>query len=200
MAWKDLTEFISSIQAEHSVLVCMDANCDVNDTTSPVGQLKNKCKLIDLIQERGSSYRDDPTYIRGTKRIDVILASKSIIDGVTRVQHSQYHDLTLSDHKAVIVDIHNDFIFNRQVTHATAPSTRTLDLKRPETICTYVEYLEEYCKYHKIADKIAASQTLISNPETHKEGIALFLKAQEGLTRGQRAAEKRCGRKKYGYA
>jgi hypothetical protein len=79
LLWKDLETFILECQSRGSLIILMmDANATFDDGDLQMNRLKTICNLHDT-----HSYRHDdpplPTYSRGRKKIDHILASSIVL-------------------------------------------------------------------------------------------------------------------------
>jgi hypothetical protein len=63
-----------------------------------------------------------PTYTRGTKRIDFILASYNILPFVEKVGYTAFYDASESDHRGAFLELSDKIIDNK------------VELKRPKKL------------------------------------------------------------------
>ena len=79
----DLQGFIQHCQSEQEdIILAGDFNEELNEPTSGIGAVAIRCGLVDLFSTRIGSSKIPATYQRGTKRIDYILMSPSLLDKV----------------------------------------------------------------------------------------------------------------------
>ena len=197
--WKDLTTYISNAQPTYNIILTFDANSNTNKKTSDVQRLCTKCNLIDTMAECNPRGAASGTFQRGNKRIDIILASIELIPYITKINPCNNMIMSCADHKGIMLDLEYKSVFANTLSSPRHPASRTLLHKRRQTVNKYIEYLESYMKSHKIMEKLIECNKKLKTNAQAKEHILDYLGIKNNLTRGMKAAEKRCGPCIYGY-
>ena len=171
----------------------MDASSSGDSTSNDLGKMKKILGLYDVIAMRSPSLQHDSTYKRGPNRIDIVLTDPTPYNSVISATHLSFDELTMSDHKAVQIEFRLDALFDTSITHRTKPASRSLELRNPRKVLSYISKLETHCQIHKITEKLAkCRETLFTNPKD-PVGLQTFRQLQMQIERGQRVAEKGCG-------
>ena len=90
-------------------------------------------------------------------------------------------------------------MFDHELHHATQISQRFLELNMVKKVKKYTDIVELHSKYHKLQTRFEECNTILTNDPTNSSGRIEYDSLQKQLERGQRSAERRCGRKDMGY-
>ena len=100
------SHLLSQIQAwtaqNTDILLMLDANDDLTDPD--FGKFMDQCKLYDLLGTH-HSINSPPTYIRGSRTIDYLLATENVIKATQQCDMNSYNDTISSDHRSLWADI-----------------------------------------------------------------------------------------------
>lgn len=101
----DLQAFILQIQAaEEDVILVGDFNEDINDPQSGIGELAVRCGLADVFAVRLGTSEIPATYQRGTKRLDYVLATPSLLSRIRAAGYDPFGYRIPSDHRGMYID------------------------------------------------------------------------------------------------
>ena len=152
---EDLTNFINEKQENgHDIIISMDSNSNLTNTSSNVCKLMTKCHLSDPYATLEPDDQNTPTYKRGTKRIDLFLISCNIRKSIKQIQYLPYDHITISDHKAMFIDLDMETLFLGCIDDTMSEENRIINLKSPKKIKSYEEIILHEFKHHKIEEKL----------------------------------------------
>jgi Endonuclease/Exonuclease/phosphatase family len=99
----DLVKLVQTLQQQQdTVIVMWDANAPLSHKL--IQDFQTKTELISLLQETPTNFS---TYTRGTKVIDHILGSKSLLPLITKSGYLPFYGgAWLSDHRPMFIDLH----------------------------------------------------------------------------------------------
>jgi hypothetical protein len=116
---KDLNELLHQWRSkDYEIILMINANEEIGASPGGLGQILAKNGLYDIIANQHDAEEYSNTYIRGSKRIDYIFGTKSIL------QHCQSSGLLPfcygypSNHRAVFIRINMSALMSSQI-HAT---------------------------------------------------------------------------------
>lgn len=107
---------------KYKILLMLDANDDMTD--ADFGHFMDRCELFDLLGTHHSMH-GPPTYIRGSRSIDYLLATKNGAMATQQCGMNSFNDIISSDHCALWADIDIPQILNGSVPPTTKSSTTT---------------------------------------------------------------------------
>jgi ribonuclease HI len=173
----------------HTILM-LDANENINDTEGGLSQLLKETHLIDVFSHISNDECNIPTYVRGSKKIDYILTTISLVPFIKNIGCLPFYMYNNSDHRGLFLDI-SEKLINAKV-----------ELKRPSlrhigTNCSgyevyrYKQYIDKQFKLHKIYEKTTHFKTL-SNTVSKRELATILNNIDKSITEIMLAAEKRC--------
>jgi hypothetical protein len=152
---EDLRAFISQLRNEnedHSVILMMDAN-SVLAKEEKFQEFLIQRELFDL-HDRAPV---PPTNIGAKdRRIEYILGTERIIQGLSRAGTLAYNEGPQSDHRGLYVDIDLSVVFDPFYETPTFQSLekRTLLSGNPEHVEHYSSKMKEYYQHHKMYDQM----------------------------------------------
>ena len=153
--WEALTEYINEQQESgHDILLSMDLNSDISRQTSHLNSLINKCNLYDPMKHIHPELEYTSTCKTGSKRIDIILVSHTIISSIKNIYYLDYDAITYTDHKPIVINFDTTTLFKSHQTNTILTSVRILNLNNPKKMNVYTYTITEDFKKHKIKGKI----------------------------------------------
>jgi hypothetical protein len=111
--------------------------------------------LVDVLRHHHPSSNYPPTYIRGRKRIDLILLSVSLLPAITRSGISPYNAVFLGDHRPCYIDLDGPIAFGGETSPVCPPCQRGLQLHDPRKVDEYLTVLTDQLAKHKIMQKVS---------------------------------------------
>jgi hypothetical protein len=213
----DLQGWLSDkIEGGHELIVSMDANDTYNPglpgTPHPVeyqperptissthnGKLSTliaSCGLRDPLAMQHSSRPFPASHIRGSKRIDYILVTPSLVPAVTNSGSLAFHSLFHSDHRAYYLDFNSVLLFSAPAYDIAPPSYRQLQLSDPRLKNQYRDILHKQLEYHKIYDKVESLQVASATGTWSDAHTQDYQSVDKTITEAMLHAESNTGRK-----
>jgi hypothetical protein len=148
---------IINVINEHShndnyIILMLDANENVNDTESGLDNLLQQTKLLDTFSYIGNDECNVPTFARGSKKIDYILTSATLIPYINNVGCLTFYMHNNSDHRGLFIDISKNLIDDK--VELKQPAIRNIGSKcSGYEIYTYNQYIDKQFQIHKIYEK-----------------------------------------------
>jgi hypothetical protein len=129
------------------------------------------------------------TYQHGSDKIDFVLVSSRVVGAVTGVSIIALHDGYLSDHRALVVDLDANTLFDEITSPIVSPKERCLTSINPRALHLYIDHMRKDFNYHNLPEKVIAprvkSEAVIwTDDDTHEWEIIDDL-----ISQGQTAAE-----------
>jgi hypothetical protein len=113
MAFTD--DLIASVhtmqQQNHEIIIGGDFNDTLHNHRSNILRLATHTGLIDPWTQLFPDHSEFSTYFRGSKRIDAILCTPTILGCIRAFGYSPYNWLTNSDHRAIVLDVDEKSFF-----------------------------------------------------------------------------------------
>jgi len=144
----------------------MDANAHVLDKNQQLATWLSTLGLIDIHTHHHGTENDPPTHIRGSKRIDYVFCSLSLIP---YIQHSgilPFGHFLPSDHRALYIDIHITQYLQGQPSSLHSPEPRSITSANPKAIHKYCTILQKWLDSTKFETELHALTTLLNNNPT----------------------------------
>ena len=147
---QDISEVIINLQsAGHAIILMLDANATAS-SDSHFTDFMESCSLTDF-------HESDPapsTFIGATdRRIDFILGCEQAKTMLRRSGTLAYTEGPQSDHRALFVDLHIDFLSGEKEKIARHAS-RGLYTGNPELVSTYNSEVLRYYQEHRMTERI----------------------------------------------
>ena len=141
----DLGARIDELKAKaNEVIVTIDANDSLQIPNSSFTRWVRARKMVNVHVQKHGTDDEPPTYIRGSRCIDYILATEAISSYVTAAGILPFHEFCTSDHRALYADIAiQEFLCGEPNPIETA-ACRPLQSCDPRAVKTYREMLEKY--------------------------------------------------------
>lgn len=175
----DLHRWITSLQVDGTqIILCLDNNEELIPnkgqliTLSPssisvthpthdgtLETLARSTGLVDVLRHHHPSSSYPPTYNRGKKRIDLILASASLLPTITRSGILPYNSIFQGDHRPCYIDLDSSLAFGGKTSPACPPCQRGLQLHDPRRVSEYITTLNTQLETHNILQKVTELHT-----------------------------------------
>ena len=124
----DMNEFIGEKKALHKF--CQSTN------------------LIDSISLLNPDLYSEPTYLCGTKRIDYIFISPSLVEVVVKAGHHNYNQHFVSDHKGLYTQVEASDFFDTATMDRSHASYKRMRMGRRDKAERYISHLKDLYKNH----------------------------------------------------
>ncbi len=127
------------------LITLQPSNTPVNHAThdGTLETLARSIGLIDVLRHHHPSLTYPPTYNRGKKRIDLILASISLLPSITRSGILPCNSVFQSDHRPCYIDLDAAVAFGGQTSPVCPPCQRGLQLHAPRRVEEYLSTLHQ---------------------------------------------------------
>jgi len=151
-------------QQEKEVLICMDANENVDDPKSQISRLFLETDLVDIHRYRYPTAPRPATHQRGTSPIDMMIGSTLFAAAATAAWLLPFGapPLIKGDHRLLGADFHPGILFG------TAPDTpapgmlRGINSRHEQHVIQFCEHVVRQCNTHHLAARLAAVSTKAS--------------------------------------
>lgn len=160
----DLGNRIKELKGEGSeVILLIDANDSLQKPSSEFTKWAEELSLRDpLIHLHGTD--DEPaTHSSGSKRIDYILTTAPILDYVTSAGILPLHDLCISDHRAIFIDVDLRKFLQLKKSDTLTNVRRLLVSEDPRTVKKYQSLLSTALDESDIENKIKNLDVIIKS-------------------------------------
>jgi hypothetical protein len=118
--WKvfmdDLITLIQDLDQDPlmTIALLIYANASIDEKASPLFSLLSNTSLIDTFQQFTGVPCTILTYTRGSKRIDDVFSSQSLLPLITKVGYLSFYEASESDHRGAFIDI-DDSLLDQKV-------------------------------------------------------------------------------------
>ena len=165
----DLTTFIQQVQADNEDIILVgDFNDDITDADSNMQHIASQCGLVDLFSVRLGSPTIPPTYQRGTKRLDYVLMSPSLVPKIQAAGYDPFGYRLPSDHRAMFLDFRTDLLFDQVLPGISSNSKRDFSTSTPGVVPAYVTYKIKYLNDHRFFERL----TVLGDTERPNHDLA----------------------------
>lgn len=148
----DLTKCVKEWQSPvDDVLISMDANEQLGDSTKGLTYLMRECQLIDIFHHHHGVYPDFETFDLGSKRLDYIIGSASLLPFTQRCGYLPFYQGIPSDHRGMFIDLSLELIDG--LTRLENTPTRYLHSSFQQDVYKYKEYVTKEFLSHNIFQK-----------------------------------------------
>jgi len=155
----DLSVHIKTVSTDNTAfIIMMDANETYTDKNSALATWMQHHALIDVHMYLHNLDTDIPTHIRGTKRIDFILATANILPYIIHGGILPYHFLLSTDHRSLYIDIELKKFLRCQPPTTTLYIQRLLKSNNPRGIQQYGKFLTKWLDKSTIEQELQQAQ------------------------------------------
>jgi len=189
---KDLMEDIKKdIKNKNLIMVLGDFNENVyseelNESFTEVG-------LSNVIREFIKEEQGVRSYNRGTKVIDGIWVSCSLMPHVDKVGMAPFRNIINSDHRGIFMDVDLKHILDAPNMEFTNIQFRRLQSSKPKRKETYCNKVNFYWKYHRIHERLGSIKKELETETADTSSIEMMLNGLDTqISEILRSAEKCC--------
>jgi len=182
----DLSDYITELKnSGHLILLMGDFNEVLGDNPAGIETVAQAGGLQDLLANR-IGRTDFSTFIRGSKRIDFILASPEVVAACTAAGYDPYNFRFQGDHRGMYLDLDTIALFGNETPGLTPPSQRILQSRHRKNRLKYLQAKYDYLTGHNWFDRLASF--------TETSDVTLLESLDRDWVRSGIQAEKKCTR------
>jgi len=176
---------------QKEVILCMDANKDVDDPRSAIQRIFNETDLVDLHHHRYPSYSKPATHQRGSATIDLIAGSPLPALALCYAWIYPFHEPApiKGDHRLLGVDFDPELLFGSSIAPIEDLGQRGVNSRHPQTVTKFCKRVITQCQRHNLAEHLDFLQTLTCFKPEHHEELELI---DSQLTRLLTKANREC--------
>jgi len=154
-------------QTNKEVLVCMDANENVDDAKANISRLYVETDLTDLHHHRYPSLRKPATHQRGSKPIDLMAGSPLTADALISAWICPFSDppTIKGDHRLLGLDFDPEILFGNSATALAKIAQHGARSQQPQTVTKFCKRVITECTQHWLAERI---DILMVTPTFHQ--------------------------------
>lgn len=199
---KDLTSLITTHRRDgYKPVLMIDANGDYLTSTRPDTELAQFLIDTDLSDPFHDKFSITPrTTINGTKRIDYIFTDPRLAPSILRIGYLGTHEGADSDHCLAYMDLDEATVFRGIINRPVPHHSREITLAQDDKILAYIEAVETAFRDHKTREKVFTLADSFAREGDTTTNIHQYHTIYKDFLDIAKAAAKRIGRKKYGYA
>ena len=138
----------------------------------------------------------DPTYLWGSKRIDLVLVSPALAGVAVKAGHHNFNQHFVSDHKGIFIQFKAADIFDTATMDKSHASYRRLRMGRRDIVDKYITHLVGLYQEHHVwtrAEKLATRMIAASSESVTDKYFDKFDKLDQERIRYMRSAENFAG-------
>ena len=204
LMWDALETFILSLQSRGDLIVLMmDANGTFNDGELAMNRICTVCNLKDP-HAMSLDGPPQPSYARGSKKIDFILVSEAIVSSGAIVGSGTLalHHGIFSDHTLLFIDLDERRLLRAASSKIMTRHGRILNSRNQ---ASRRKYQKEFLRQLKSSKVKSAWRRLIFYVSPHAGRLFLgegrkYDGIDTAFNRAALCAEKACGKSRFGYA
>jgi exonuclease III len=182
----DLSKYITELKTHgHLILLMGDFNEVLSDNPEGMETVAQAGGLQDLLADR-IGRTDFSTYIRGSSRIDYILASPEVVTACTAAGYDPYKFRFSGDHRGMYLDLNTITLFGNDTPGLTPPSKRILQARHRKNRLKYLQAKYEYLTGHNWFERLDSF--------TETSDVTLLESLDRDWVRAAIQAEKKCTR------
>jgi hypothetical protein len=142
---EDLSYFLSQLEAaQHAIIIGGDWNETQFDSQSGIAKLALQHDLIDPWSHIYPDHEDVPTFEYGTKRIDAVFLSRTLLQSVTNIGYSPVGLMAQSDHRAPLIDFDAKKLFGQAMDPLPPITARGVRRKDKKSVTTFIEQMHSH--------------------------------------------------------
>ena len=181
---KDLITFIHSLSARsHDIVVCIDTNELFIPEKSGTSKLVELTNLVDLLINKFGIDGEPPTRQRDSNRIDFLFCTPSIENFIFRIGILPIHEISPSDHRGYILDVHVQAFLN-DIDHLPSSNTRLLSTQSPDSTLIYKNNLIKYFIKQNIINQVNNIQDKIDSKTLSESDQPYLNQFDQLITKG----------------
>ena len=147
----DLNVWVAELKHKsHDVILMGDCNEEIGIKAKEMATVLQSGDLTDLHCFMHGIQNEDPTYSRGSKRIDYVFAYSRLLPFLLRHGSEPFNSRIFSDHRGLFVDFSLPGFFDRAPNVMARPHQRNLIYESPRHVRLYLEKMHAYFEQHDI--------------------------------------------------
>ena len=189
----DLTEFVVTRRsAGYFISLTMDSNTDINSPET--AKFMSDTGLLSPFQYLHPDKEPPATYYRGTTCIDIALVCPLMLPGVTRVGYAPFYYSGNQDHRELLVDFSEKFLFEFKP-DPTKKLRVPLTMQNIQAVDKYLLLVKQYWSKAKLPEQVREikRKIAIAHPVERDKLIKRLIKLDTVRIDTMKAAAKRCG-------
>jgi hypothetical protein len=171
-------------------ILMLDANENMNDSEGGLSSLVQETNLIDVFSEIGNEDCNIPTYTRGSRKIDYILASAELLPHIKYMGCLPFYMYNNSDHRGLFIDISVNMIGNKVELKQPVRRLIGTNSSRMDKF-NYKKYRDDQFHHQNIYNKVR-NLSHLSSISTLEEMENMINNLDANITKIMMSAEKKC--------
>jgi len=149
-------------KTNHEIILCMDANKNVDDPKADISRLFQETDLMDLHYHQYPGNQKLATQQQGSHAIDVIAGSPRVVEALVHawICPFGYPATIKGDHHLLGVDLNPDVLFGTAVTLPMQLTTHRVHSKHPQKVTKFCKRVVMKCNQHHLADRLESLKSL----------------------------------------
>ena len=191
----DLGKRIDNLkEAGSEIILMLDANDSLQSASSKFTRWVREKELVDLHLLRHGNDEEPPTYARGSKRIDYILATSKIAEYMSKAGILPLHDFCTSDHRALFVDIELQEYLKGDPNPFAPQSSRAIQSNDPRAVRRYREQLQKHLDNSLIEHDLKRVEQKLKETGYNANNALELDRIDHEITKARLEIEKQCSR------
>lgn len=158
----DLIQCIKQLQSPMvDVILSLDANEALGETTHGLTHLMRECHLIDLFHHHHGTCPNFATYDGGSRRLDYMIGSSTLLPYIARCGYLEFYKGVSTDHRGMFLDLSHEMIDG--LTLLERVPTRYLNSAHPVDVYNYKKYVFQEFNSHQIFER-ASDLYILASP------------------------------------
>jgi len=189
----DLKEFVVTRRAAgYFISLTMDSNTDIN--SPEMANFMSDTGLLSPFHYLHPDTEPPATYYRGTTCIDIALVCPFMLQGVTRVGYAPFYYSGNQDHRELLVDFSEKFLFEFQP-DPTKKLRVPLTMQNVQAVEKYIQLVKQFWHIAKLPEQVRDIHQKFetANPVERAKLIKRIITLDNVRIETMRAAAKRCG-------
>lgn len=150
---EDLQGFITHLQSlGHDIILGGDFNESLQDKNSRVLRLATTNHLVDPFLHKFPHHTDFGTHEAGSRRIDLVLVTPSILPCINAIGYAPFEYATHSDHRPLILDLDTTLLFGSSASTPPPKERRVLRSNDKVAVRKYVTILYDKLQIPVVLD------------------------------------------------
>ena len=185
--YRDLDHTLSILTKQGNLIILSgDFNTTIGEDPTGLDRILIKYQLADPIRHSHGPYQCS-TYSRGTKCIDYILVSHSLLPSVKRAGILPFDSITHSDHRPIFIDLDPHLSFGNSLANLVTPPNRRLYSSNPQRKDKYISHLFQLLSRHNVFARVAKLNSFTSST---RDAVDLCESIDRDVTRSMISSEK----------
>ena len=169
----DIAKLVQFLQQKsHHVILCGDANDDMNDKShkNKWRKMLQACNMSIVSDLKFPTATLPATYERGRRCLDMVAISQGIpLSSIRAMGYLSYSDPLPSDHRAIYLDLDAESLFGTHLPDLTKSSFRHFNTKNKKQMDRYVKELKNHYETNNMLTKVTNLRQDILSEKMNKQ-------------------------------